>query len=120
MTGRSNLSSSRSLPPKPDREKPDPIRLATPAPTDIAGVVWAGRLLRHNGTGMAAPPPAVMGAGGVIITGRTAACRSWRVEWEAVNIRMTTTALKEVDDWRRKQDDLLGVPEASAGWPNSG
>jgi hypothetical protein len=25
---------------------------------------------------------------------------------------MTTTALKEVDDWRRKQDDLPGRPEA--------
>ena len=34
------------------------------------------------------------------------------VESEAVNVRMTTPSLKEVDDWRRKQDDLPGRPEA--------
>jgi hypothetical protein len=31
---------------------------------------------------------------------------------EAVNVRLPTSALKVIDDWRRKQDDLPGRPEA--------
>jgi hypothetical protein len=31
---------------------------------------------------------------------------------EAVNVRMTVEALRELDDWRRQQDDLPGRPEA--------
>jgi hypothetical protein len=34
------------------------------------------------------------------------------VESEAINVRMTVDALKPLDDWRRKQDDLPGRPEA--------
>jgi hypothetical protein len=34
------------------------------------------------------------------------------VESEAVNVRLAKPALKEIDDWRRKQDDLPGRPEA--------
>jgi hypothetical protein len=34
------------------------------------------------------------------------------VESEAVNVRLTTPALKGIDDWRRNQDDLPGRPEA--------
>jgi hypothetical protein len=34
------------------------------------------------------------------------------VESEAINVRMTIDALKSLDDWRRKQDDLPGRPEA--------
>ena len=34
------------------------------------------------------------------------------VETEPVNVRMPTTSLKAVDDWRRAQDDLPGRPEA--------
>jgi hypothetical protein len=34
------------------------------------------------------------------------------VESEAVTVRMTTDALRTLDDWRRKQDDLPGRPEA--------
>jgi hypothetical protein len=34
------------------------------------------------------------------------------VESEAVNVRMTTAALKDLDDWRRQQEDLPGRPEA--------
>jgi hypothetical protein len=29
-----------------------------------------------------------------------------------VNVRLPTSALKIIDDWRRKQDDLPGRPEA--------
>lgn len=34
------------------------------------------------------------------------------VESEAITVRMTTDALHALDDWRRKQDDLPGRPEA--------
>jgi hypothetical protein len=34
------------------------------------------------------------------------------VETEAVNVRLPVVSLKEIDDWRRKQDDLPGRPEA--------
>lgn len=34
------------------------------------------------------------------------------VETEAVNVRLPVASLKEIDDWRRKQDDLPGRPEA--------
>jgi hypothetical protein len=34
------------------------------------------------------------------------------VESEALTVRMTVTALQGLDDWRRKQDDLPGRPEA--------
>jgi len=34
------------------------------------------------------------------------------VESEAINVRMTSDALKSLDDWRRDQDDLPGRPEA--------
>ena len=31
---------------------------------------------------------------------------------EAVNVRLAVTALAVIDDWRRKQGDLPGRPEA--------
>jgi hypothetical protein len=34
------------------------------------------------------------------------------VDTEAVNVRLAVTALQSIDDWRRKQDDLPGRPEA--------
>jgi AMMECR1 domain-containing protein len=34
------------------------------------------------------------------------------VDTEAVNVRLAVASLKEIDDWRRKQDDLPGRPEA--------
>ena len=34
------------------------------------------------------------------------------IDSEAVNVRMTTDFLATLDDWRRKQDDLPGRPEA--------
>jgi hypothetical protein len=34
------------------------------------------------------------------------------VESEAVNVRMTIEALENIDNWRRKQGDLPGRPEA--------
>jgi hypothetical protein len=34
------------------------------------------------------------------------------VESEAVTVRITVDALQVIDDWRRKQDDLPGRPEA--------
>ena len=34
------------------------------------------------------------------------------VESEAVTVRMTVDALRIIDDWRRKQDDLPGRPKA--------
>jgi len=34
------------------------------------------------------------------------------VESEAITVRMAVTALHDLDDWRRKQDDLPGRPEA--------
>jgi hypothetical protein len=34
------------------------------------------------------------------------------VESEAVTVRMATDALREIDNWRREQDDLPGRPEA--------
>jgi hypothetical protein len=34
------------------------------------------------------------------------------VESEPVTVRMTVDALQTLDDWRRKQDDLPGRPEA--------
>jgi hypothetical protein len=34
------------------------------------------------------------------------------IESEAVTVRMATSALRDVDDWRRQQDDLPGRPEA--------
>lgn len=34
------------------------------------------------------------------------------VESEPVTVRMTTDALRNLDDWRRRQDDLPGRPEA--------
>ena len=35
-----------------------------------------------------------------------------RVDTEAINVRLAVTALAVIDDWRRKQDDLPGRPEA--------
>lgn len=34
------------------------------------------------------------------------------MESEAVTVRMTMDALHTLDDWRRKQEDLPGRPEA--------
>jgi hypothetical protein len=34
------------------------------------------------------------------------------VDTEAVNVRLAVTSLQVIDDWRRKQDDLPGRPEA--------
>lgn len=34
------------------------------------------------------------------------------VESEAVNVRLAAPALKDIDGWRRQQDDLPGRPEA--------
>jgi hypothetical protein len=34
------------------------------------------------------------------------------VDSEAVNVRIARDALETIDDWRRKQDDLPGRPEA--------
>jgi hypothetical protein len=34
------------------------------------------------------------------------------VDSEAVNVRITRDALQTIDDWRRKQEDLPGRPEA--------
>jgi hypothetical protein len=34
------------------------------------------------------------------------------VDTEAVNVRLAVTSLQIIDDWRRKQDDLPGRPEA--------
>ena len=34
------------------------------------------------------------------------------VDTEAVNVRMATETLGTIDDWRRKQEDLPGRPEA--------
>ena len=34
------------------------------------------------------------------------------VDTEAVNVRLPVASLKDIDDWRRKQDDLPGRPEA--------
>jgi hypothetical protein len=34
------------------------------------------------------------------------------VDTEAVNVRLALVFLKEIDDWRRKQHDLPGRPEA--------
>jgi len=34
------------------------------------------------------------------------------VDTEAVNVRMSTGILGTIDDWRRKQEDLPGRPEA--------
>jgi hypothetical protein len=34
------------------------------------------------------------------------------VDSEAVNVRLAREALQTIDDWRRKQDDLPGRPEA--------
>jgi hypothetical protein len=34
------------------------------------------------------------------------------VDTEAVNVRLAVASLKEIDDWRRKQNDLPGRPEA--------
>ena len=34
------------------------------------------------------------------------------VESEAITVRMTAEFLKDLDSWRRKQDDLPGRPEA--------
>jgi hypothetical protein len=34
------------------------------------------------------------------------------VETQAVNVRLAVTSLEVIDDWRRKQDDLPGRPEA--------
>jgi hypothetical protein len=34
------------------------------------------------------------------------------VESEAVTVRIATDALQIIDDWRRKQNDLPGRPEA--------
>lgn len=30
----------------------------------------------------------------------------------AVNVRLSVDSVSEIDDWRRKQDDLPGRPEA--------
>ena len=34
------------------------------------------------------------------------------VDSEAVNVRIARDGLQSIDDWRRKQDDLPGRPEA--------
>lgn len=34
------------------------------------------------------------------------------VDTVAVNVRLPVEAVSEIDDWRRKQDDLPGRPEA--------
>ena len=34
------------------------------------------------------------------------------MDTEAVNVRLAVTSLQVIDDWRRKQDDLPGRPEA--------
>lgn len=34
------------------------------------------------------------------------------VDTMAVNVRLPVEAVSEIDDWRRKQDDLPGRPEA--------
>ena len=34
------------------------------------------------------------------------------VDSEAINVRMTVDSLSKLDDWRRKQEDLPGRPEA--------
>jgi hypothetical protein len=34
------------------------------------------------------------------------------IESEPVTVRMTVDALRVLDDWRRKQEDLPGRPEA--------
>jgi hypothetical protein len=34
------------------------------------------------------------------------------VDSEAITVRMTVDALHTLDDWRRKQEDLPGRPEA--------
>ena len=34
------------------------------------------------------------------------------VESEAVTVRVASDALREIDDWRREQEDLPGRPEA--------
>lgn len=34
------------------------------------------------------------------------------VDSEAVNVRLALPALKDIDNWRRQQDDLPGRPEA--------
>ena len=34
------------------------------------------------------------------------------VETDAVNVRMAVESLTAIDDWRRKQEDLPGRPEA--------
>jgi hypothetical protein len=34
------------------------------------------------------------------------------VESEAITVRVAVDALQVIDDWRRKQDDLPGRPEA--------
>jgi hypothetical protein len=34
------------------------------------------------------------------------------VDTMAVNVRISTDAVSEIDDWRRHQDDLPGRPEA--------
>jgi hypothetical protein len=34
------------------------------------------------------------------------------VDSEALTVRMAADALQHIDDWRRKQDDLPGRPEA--------
>jgi hypothetical protein len=34
------------------------------------------------------------------------------VDSEAVNVRMARDALETIDNWRRKQEDLPGRPEA--------
>jgi hypothetical protein len=34
------------------------------------------------------------------------------VESEAVNVRIALEGLENIDNWRRKQDDLPGRPEA--------
>jgi hypothetical protein len=35
-----------------------------------------------------------------------------QVDSEPVTVRMTVDALRDLDDWRRKQEDLPGRPEA--------
>lgn len=34
------------------------------------------------------------------------------VDSEAITVRMSAASLKELDDWRRNEDDLPGRPEA--------
>jgi hypothetical protein len=34
------------------------------------------------------------------------------VDTMAINVRISTDSVSEIDDWRRKQDDLPGRPEA--------